>query len=252
MGTVTQQSIEILERTRDGEDLSPGHLALVEAAVNDRLNPQGRQAFADLHQKVIEGRYEKPWLYSIEHLTHDHEGYVYWKGTVVEHYSFGWGSRAQFEAAARNLAQRCRHLEAIGIEVNTTTAIWHWDWFARMTADCPFKDLLTALPGLYEHPGGQVAFCFAKLELRDEYGWPTHAFIVEIVAGRIQSRRLPVRLGDVEYHALTSEGYLLARCGQPEHIGPAAAPLAGVIAWLCRHGITPAMAQEILRAAGYQ
>ena len=78
-------AIEILRKTNDGNDLAPEHLKLVEVAANGWLSEAGEVAFHELHRDVENG-YKKPWLHGIEHLTRDHEGYVYWKGRRVEHY----------------------------------------------------------------------------------------------------------------------------------------------------------------------
>ena len=115
----------ILQKTRDGDDLDPGHLWLVQEAVNGHLNEKGEDAFEELYQSVIAG-YIKPWLHGVEHLTKDHQGYVYWKGHQVEHYSFH-GKYEEEKVAAEELGRRCRILEAKGILVSCTNAIWKWD-----------------------------------------------------------------------------------------------------------------------------
>ena len=78
--------IEILEKTNDGNDLSPLHLKLVELTANDFLSEAGEIALYELYANVKKG-YVKPWFLGVEHMTQDHEGFVYWKGIQVEHYS---------------------------------------------------------------------------------------------------------------------------------------------------------------------
>ena len=126
--TVTQQAIHILSLTRDGEELSPSDLSLVQAAINDWLTPEGAVAFTHLFEEVSGGRYRKPWLCGVEHLTRDHQGYVYWKGHNIEHWSMGAGQRSyqDWQRAAKQLADRCRQLEASGHPINSTTVIWKW------------------------------------------------------------------------------------------------------------------------------
>lgn len=123
MKNYCDQAIEILRATCDGEDLSPEHLKLLETAVNGWLSEASEVAFAELYANVQRG-YVRPWYHGIEHLTKDHEGYVYWKGIQVEHYDF----RDYDEAgkAAQELASRCRQLETAGVPVNCTNAIWRW------------------------------------------------------------------------------------------------------------------------------
>lgn len=117
--------LEIIRLTDDGNALSPEHLYLVQTACNGWLSEAGEVEFERLYQQVATGVYVKPWFRGIEHLTMDHEGYVYWKGQHVEHYSFR--DRDDELAAAEELAARCRWLEANGIEVTVTSAVWRWD-----------------------------------------------------------------------------------------------------------------------------
>lgn len=119
-------TIEILEKTHDGNDLSPQDLKLVEIAVNGRLNEAGECALASLLANARNG-YKKPWLCGIEHLTIDHIGYVYWKDNEVEHYTLSWFTPEKLKESAKELARRCRILEERGIPVNTTNAIWKWE-----------------------------------------------------------------------------------------------------------------------------
>jgi hypothetical protein len=123
-----EMAIAILQATHDGEDLDPAHLWLVQEWVNDHLNEKGEAAFRDLHAQVTAGKYQKPWLHGVEHLTRDHQGYVFWKNVEVEHYSFsGKGSYEREKAAAEELGRRCRILESKGIQPTCKSAIWDWD-----------------------------------------------------------------------------------------------------------------------------
>lgn len=107
------QAIEILSNTHDGNDLSPSDLSLLETVVNHglvALSPFGRQYWEQLHAKAIGGTYLRPWLHMQQHLTKDLEGYVYWRGVQVEHFSF---RNADDEArAAQELARVCQTVEA--------------------------------------------------------------------------------------------------------------------------------------------
>src|SRR2546426_8457368 len=119
---IIEQAIEILQATRDGEDLAPEHLKLVEIAVNGWLNEAGEVAFAELYANV-KSDYRRPCFHGIQHLTIDHQGYVYWKGEEVEHDNPGWAYSEEAKAQAQELAQRCMMLENQGKPVNTTNAI---------------------------------------------------------------------------------------------------------------------------------
>ena len=118
-------SIEILQKTNDGDDLEPWHLSLLENAVNGNLTDAGLERLAKIHDEVLAGTYKKPWFHGVENLTVDHVGYVYWKGIEVEHYTHPY--RPDNKPNAEELGVRCRHLESIGVEVNTSTAIWNWE-----------------------------------------------------------------------------------------------------------------------------
>ena len=120
-----EKALFILEKTNDGTDLSPEHLKLVETAVNGWLSESGEVAFDELY-KNVKGRYKKPWFHGIEHLTIDYKGYVYWKGSEVEHYTLSWAYSDEAKKAAQELARRCRLLEARGVDVSTRTVVWDW------------------------------------------------------------------------------------------------------------------------------
>jgi len=49
---IIDHACEILQKTRDGEDLSPWHLKLVELAVNDFLSEKGKENFQKLYASV--------------------------------------------------------------------------------------------------------------------------------------------------------------------------------------------------------
>lgn len=129
----TTMACEILKRTNDGNDLSPGHLYLLQCAVNNVVTEEGKAAFEDLHKQVVSGKYVKPWYHGIEHMTQDHEGYIYWKGKHVEHYSHD--SYEDADKDAKELAERCRTLEAHGIPPTCSTAVWWWDKIVEYNFD---------------------------------------------------------------------------------------------------------------------
>jgi len=118
------QAIEILQKTNDGNDLAPEHLKLLEMTVNGLINEAGEIAFEELYQNVMKG-YKRPWFHGIEHLTRDHEGYVYWKDARVEHYSFS--DYEQEGRAAAELADICREIEARGGQVTSGNVMKVYD-----------------------------------------------------------------------------------------------------------------------------
>jgi hypothetical protein len=116
--------LEILQNTHDGEDLTPPHLKLIELASNDMISEAGEVALYELYANVKKG-YVKPWFLGVEHMTRDHEGFVYWKGIQVEHYSHMDDIQALKEL--KELERRCLILESKGIKVNSSSAIWNWN-----------------------------------------------------------------------------------------------------------------------------
>ncbi|KKW46567.1 MAG: hypothetical protein UY96_C0003G0070 [Parcubacteria group bacterium GW2011_GWB1_56_8] len=130
--TATDQAIEIIRATNDGNGLAPRDLYLVQCAVNNDLNEAGLAAFAELRANVMKPEgYTRPWFMGIEHLTKDHNGYVYWKGHSVEHYSFhGPDAYEKERAAAEDLARACRVCEAEGKEVKFSNLVFSWEMVA--------------------------------------------------------------------------------------------------------------------------
>ncbi len=124
--TTCDKACEILSKTNDGDDLSPEHLYLLQEAVNEHLNELGVQEFQKLYESVLAG-YQKPWFHGIEHMTQDHEGYVLWKGNAVEHYDASLRWTAEGKKQAMEVAERCRHLESIGVKCTIGNVIWLWD-----------------------------------------------------------------------------------------------------------------------------
>ena len=129
---VCDEACEILRATADGEGLDPTHLYVLQEAVNGNLSEKGWEAFRTILAQVRspEG-YKKPWLHGIEHMTRSHSGNIYWKGTVVEHFTFiGEDGYAREKAAAEMLATQCREIEARGETPNLQTI---WDWKPGVT-----------------------------------------------------------------------------------------------------------------------
>lgn len=124
-------AIDVLRGTRDGDDLSPFDLSLLQAVVNanslDDLRESARQRWQAVVVAVRAGTYTPPWFHGIEHLTKDHEGYVMWRGKTVEHYSFSADRRDDEKAAAAYLAASCLRLERDGITPRTNSLFALWD-----------------------------------------------------------------------------------------------------------------------------
>ena len=126
MSDLNEKALAIISATHDGEDLAPEHLKLVENAVNGFLNEAGVQMFGDLHEQVTTGHYNRPWLQGVENLTRDHEGYVYWKGKHIDHWSGDLPYSEEGKVEGEELARRCKILEGRERPVNGATVIWTW------------------------------------------------------------------------------------------------------------------------------
>lgn len=114
----TEKCLEIIRLSNNGDQLSPRHLKLVEITVNlnGNLSQLGQQELDRVYGLVKAGTY-CDWFHGIENLTQGHDGYVYWKGHCVEHFSFHGDISEVEKLAAEELADRCRHLEAINAPI---------------------------------------------------------------------------------------------------------------------------------------
>ena len=132
--SLIEKALEILRTTRDGDDLAPPHLKLVEMAVNGLLNAEGEFVFEGLYRNATkQGGYTAPWFHDIEHLTRDHLGYVRWKGQIVEHYDSRGCYTEKAKQDAEEVARRCRHLETLGETPDTQKVIWRWEEWEQKT-----------------------------------------------------------------------------------------------------------------------
>lgn len=167
-----------------------------------------------------------------EHMTKDGQGYVYWKGAVVEHFSYEDPEKER--AAAEAMAKRCRHLEAIGVPVNGRTTVWFYSWFEAMNANHAHKALLSRTPDFIEHPERGLAYT------RRASAGEFDASVLIVWNGNAWAEEETVverRAGEGVYHALVAKGWGIAKAGQREDLGVCYANLAGVEALLARHGV---------------
>jgi hypothetical protein len=71
------------------------------------------------YEAYWKARAETPaWFHGIEHLTIDDAGYLSWKGQHIEHFDPNIAQTDAGKGKARILAARCKHLEAMGKDVN--------------------------------------------------------------------------------------------------------------------------------------
>lgn len=114
---------ELLRLTNDGNKLAPKHLSLVQLVVNGEASGYGLQEFYKILGQAREGKYDagKVWAYNIENMTKDQVGYIYWRGSHIEHYSHR--NYREEKTDALQLAERCKLIESKGLEVCGET-VW--------------------------------------------------------------------------------------------------------------------------------
>lgn len=112
--SASQKAIHMLTLTSDGTRLAPKHLKLLEMAVNRQINDEGLAAFDAVYRNVVTGNYDsmKVWLCGVEDVTRDNQGYVYFKGNHVDHFSHS--DATEMRQAAEMLSLICLRLERLG------------------------------------------------------------------------------------------------------------------------------------------
>lgn len=133
------EAIQVLRGTHDGDELERGHLALVQHVVNcgiDSLSDHGREVWHQLVADVASGTYRQRGFHGQEALRIDRDGYVYWRGVRVEHFSYRDDEREREGAMA--LARNCRLLEARGVQPTAAALMRLWDE-AHVAAGMPTR-----------------------------------------------------------------------------------------------------------------
>src|SRR4029077_13482423 len=118
-------------------DLSSFDLKMVENCVNGFLNENGISYIRDLHNKVITRRYSIPCFHGVKNFIQDQEGYVYYKGVQVEHYSFD--DYKEEGLALLELDACCKKLESYGIIPDSITAVWWYGKFEELEREGNFE-----------------------------------------------------------------------------------------------------------------
>jgi hypothetical protein len=223
---------EVLSLTEDGNILSSFDLRLVELAANGNLNENG---IARLEAIALEisttGSYTAPAFCGVPNLTRDGEGYVYWKGTHVEHFSHS--DQEAMVAAAIALGERCQHLESLGVAPSSRTAAWTFEWFADLTPGHEWIKFFEKGPtNLYEDETNPNRIC-AQLGENTLRVWENGTHSQDIVFTDFE----------VAYHVARAEGFKTLQAGQAENLGLIYAPAQGIIDRLTAAGLSP----EIIR-----
>jgi hypothetical protein len=122
----SDKAITILQKTQDGDLLSPTHLELLEIAVNGFLNEKGKEMFESLYEQVISGEYRQPNLHGVEYMTQDHDDNILFKGQTVENYASPWVYSLDAKNSLLKLQRECLFLESKGITPSISNCAWDW------------------------------------------------------------------------------------------------------------------------------
>lgn len=167
------------------------------------------------------------------------DGYVSHNGRNIEHFN----CRSQLTPAWKaDALVRIRHLEALGVPVNSGTFVWTWSWWKGLTPDCPYLPLLRLQPGFYQH--GFTVTDQANARKHCCPVWPavepdgSVAVVSNNKVVRFKKGEGPSLLG-VEadylggfYHPMVAANYHTAQMGQGGPLGPCYANSHGLVAWL--------------------
>lgn len=226
------KALQVLSATNDGRALSPGHLHLVELAVNNHLSPEGQAAFNNVHQAVLDGDYVQPWMHGIEHLRRKQDGTVTWRGIAVEHYTFS--DADQERDAAKRLAAHCLSLEARSIPVNTRTATDRemWSCVPRHSSWLP---ALLSFYTAFADKEGRCAWLIV-------YQLDGHAFAIRNMDGR--SAILRASSGD--YDSAVLKLYRVLELAGNASCSNRLRTYEGFVSAMNEAGISPEMIGEVL------
>lgn len=144
---ICEKACDILRLTNDGDNLSSHDLRFIEIAVNNGLNEKGITYLNELLEKANKG-YERPYHYGVEHITKDVEGFIYYKGIHVEHFSHR--DSEQERKATLYLKKCCELLERNNIEVNSSSAVWAFDRYLLTMSEDDQKEYQDYQKELYE------------------------------------------------------------------------------------------------------
>lgn len=234
MSDLAEKALSILERTNDGNELSPRDLKLVENAVNNFLNEKGIALFYKLYMDVLGNEYKPNWLHGIENMTVNHDGYIFWKNIEVEHYDHPYSEDSK--NCLEELSKRCLHIESLDIPVSISNVIWFWDWFKCLNKNSIWLPLISRVPSAWVSGSG-LALTFRN----DEVHYYEKGSKVRCYSSTVEflESLSVVSKSEAQYHQLKSAGFTIASAGQDEHNGFMFAPLKGVISLFESYCINP-------------
>lgn len=209
--------VTILRSTNDGNDLADWQLCLCQDAINGGLNERGIEVIDKLLELVSSG---EPYKFSVKlfmkkffgiepegelspfdsvpDLTYDQQGYIYWKGECVDHYTYPESEESY--PRLWNLINKCRHLENLGLPPGTAKGTFKMQWWKSFRSGDRWLKFFSHLYEIHERKEELlfVAFdrankCFIFTRTNDDAEWS-------------------VAEQDYEYHAIHKQGWYSAAC----------------------------------------
>ena len=117
--------MELLEKTNQGNDLSPPHLNLLGTVMNGFACSSEEDELKKIYEQVIEGSYTPPYFHGIEHMTQDHQGNISFKGIFVGYMYRIESYTEEAKKEVQALQQWCLKLEKENRPINSVTASFH-------------------------------------------------------------------------------------------------------------------------------
>ena len=200
-----EKACEILKLTFDGDQLEPYHLELLQAAVNNHLTDQGKQFFETLYQQVVvDKQYHKPFLCGVEHMTRDHQGYVYFKGHCVEHYTFSAIDVSELPKMVQQLQRDCLKVEQFGLPVGISMVGERSLWEGISKPYDPFLFFIQHRGNLYQK-GHQVVNAYSHSVDPKSNALTQHYTLINTKTQ--ESENLSVNTDQGFYHWVLAKGF---------------------------------------------
>lgn len=201
--TLIDKACAILEKTNDGNDLTPQHLKLTESAVNGFLNKKGLEAFEELYKTVEAGEYKRPAYLGVEFMDRDDNGYVYFKGEDVEHYSSFFAYTKSAQTSLKILQNQCLYLEKIGQSVKRHL---HCDWgFGGDFAEGFCKSQKEKLDMTAN--GNTLLFSMVKMGAVDKFVLPGHPPAHRVMESQLYREHCNFQYSDNRNFTVTAYSY---------------------------------------------
>ena len=115
---------EIMSLTNNGRDLDFQNLKRLNVyfdGYKTEFPKEEEVHYAELLGKARNGVFNTPWFHGVENMTMDSQGYIYWRGNHIDHYSFD-DLLAERESLL-DLEKQCLILESKGFDVDARNVL---------------------------------------------------------------------------------------------------------------------------------